>query len=85
MRRIEQASQYGDDALLAVRIEGSDSSVLLRSSVARELQALSSHTVHHFALIAITLKGYGVEVNPGFGVSPSTLRFDAGKVAAEAA
>jgi hypothetical protein len=85
MRRIEQAGEYDDDALLAVRIEGSDSSVLLRSSVARELQALSSHSVHHFALIAMTLKGYGVQVNPRFGVSPSTLRYEASKVAVEAA
>jgi hypothetical protein len=85
MRRLYQAMKYDDDALLAVRIEGSDSAVLLRSSVARELLALSSHTVHHFALIAMTLKGYGVEVSPSFGVSLSTLRYEATKIAAEAA
>jgi uncharacterized damage-inducible protein DinB len=85
MRRLAQAGKYDDDALLAVRMEGSDSTVLLRSSVARELQALSSHTVHHFALIAMTLKSYGVEVSPSFGVSPSTLRYEARKAAAEAA
>src|ERR1041384_4871562 len=71
VRRLEQAGIYDDDALLAVRVEGSESGVLLRSSVARELQALSSHTVHHFALIAMTLMGYGIEVSPTFGVSPS--------------
>jgi hypothetical protein len=85
IRRLERAGECADDSLLAVRIEGSDSGVLLRSSVARELQALSSHTVHHFALIALTLKGYGVDVNPTFGVSPSTLRYEARKVTAEAA
>jgi hypothetical protein len=28
----------------------------LLSSVARELQALSSHTIHHFAVMAMTLR-----------------------------
>ena len=45
-----------------------------RSSVGRELMFLASHTVHHFAIMAITLAGHGVSVGRGFGVAPSTLR-----------
>jgi uncharacterized damage-inducible protein DinB len=45
-----------------------------RSSVARELQFLSSHTVHHLALIAMLLRSFGVEPGADFGVAPSTLR-----------
>jgi uncharacterized damage-inducible protein DinB len=46
-----------------------------RSTVARELQFLLSHTVHHYALVAIRLRLAGREPAAGFGVSPSTLRF----------
>jgi hypothetical protein len=44
------------------------------SSVRRELMFLASHTVHHFAIVAITLAGHDVSVGKGFGVAPSTLR-----------
>ena len=44
------------------------------SSLRRELQFLISHTVHHYALMVLLLKGMGVDVDPSFGVAPSTLR-----------
>jgi hypothetical protein len=47
----------------------------LMSSVGRELQTLSSHTIHHFALIGMTLLAHGVAVDPDFGMAPSTLRY----------
>jgi hypothetical protein len=46
-----------------------------RSSIARELQALLSHTVHHYALIAIALRLRGIELAAEFGVAPSTLEY----------
>jgi uncharacterized damage-inducible protein DinB len=46
-----------------------------QSTVKRELQFLLSHTVHHYALIAVLLRLEGVEPVDGFGVAPSTLRF----------
>ncbi len=45
------------------------------SSLERELQFLMSHTVHHFALIAVILRLNGIEPTEGFGVAPSTLRY----------
>ena len=45
------------------------------STVGRELQFLLSHTVHHYALIAMTLRGVGFEPGAGFGVAPSTLEY----------
>ena len=45
------------------------------SSVERELQFLSSHTVHHYALIAVILRLNGVQPEEGFGVAPSTQRY----------
>ena len=44
-----------------------------RSTIGRELQFLLSHTVHHFALVAMTLRSLGFEPGQGFGVAPSTL------------
>ena len=45
------------------------------SSVRRELQFLVSHTVHHFALIAMMLRMQGFEPSADFGVAPSTLKY----------
>lgn len=46
-----------------------------RSSVGRELQFLVSHTVHHYALIAIASRILGVRPDESFGVAPSTLKY----------
>lgn len=46
-----------------------------RSSVARELAFLSSHTVHHYALISHMLRVRGVDVPAEMGVAPSTLDY----------
>lgn len=46
-----------------------------RSTVARELRFLASHTVHHFALIAHLVRQQGVEPGDEFGVAPATLEF----------
>jgi uncharacterized damage-inducible protein DinB len=45
------------------------------SSLRRELQFLLSHTVHHYALMALLLRGHGVDPPPEFGFAPSTLRY----------
>lgn len=44
-----------------------------RSTVGRELQFLRSHTIHHYALIAATLRLLGFAPDPDFGIAPSTL------------
>jgi hypothetical protein len=45
------------------------------STVRRELQFLLSHTVHHFALIAMLLERFEISVPEDFGIAPSTLRY----------
>ncbi len=47
-----------------------------RSTIQRELQFLASHTVHHFAIVAMILKIQGFEIPEEFGVAPSTLRYE---------
>ena len=76
--RLKSAPELRGDALVWVRLEESCAT----SSVGRELQVLSSHTVHHFALIALTLLALGVAVDPKFGMAPSTLRYHAAKAEA---
>jgi hypothetical protein len=63
---------------LHVVLEGSSPggpSAWSRSSVMRELQSLLSHTRHHYALIALSLRLQGVEPSKEFGVAPSTLEY----------
>lgn len=66
------------DRELLVRREDAEAreDTWLRSSLRRELQVLSSHTVHHFALIAMTLRAQGVTLEASFGMAPSTLRYE---------
>jgi len=77
--RLGPTTMHGADRLLWVRMEDAPAepgdSALLTSSVNRELQALMSHTVHHYALIAIALRAQGHVVRADFGVAPSTLRY----------
>ncbi|MEO9887318.1 MAG: DinB family protein [Balneola sp.] len=46
------------------------------STVRRELQFLISHTVHHYALIALILKTMDVSLPDNFGIAPSTLKHE---------
>jgi hypothetical protein len=74
LRRFSFADGHSE---LLVVLEGStrthECPYWTRSSIARELQSLLSHTVHHYALIAIALRLQGIEPSAEFGVAPSTL------------
>lgn len=52
------------------------------STVARELAFLLSHTVHHYALIALHARQRGIELGEDFGVAPSTLEYRSTQLAA---
>ncbi|MBC2605701.1 DinB family protein [Pelagicoccus albus] len=58
-----------------VRASTEGETVTSMSSFGRELQFLVSHTVHHYALVAIASRMQGVEPGDSFGVAPSTLKF----------
>ncbi len=45
------------------------------TSLERELQFLLSHTVHHYALMALMLRVQGFAPAAEFGVAPSTLAY----------
>jgi hypothetical protein len=50
-------------------------SVFSPSTIGRELQFLASHTVHHFAIMAMILRLQDIHPPADFGIAPSTLRF----------
>ncbi|MGH1364697.1 MAG: DinB family protein [Calditrichia bacterium] len=47
-----------------------------KSTFLRELQFLSGHTVHHYALISMILRVLKVKQPEGFGIAPSTLKHE---------
>jgi uncharacterized damage-inducible protein DinB len=79
IRQLQSISPLRAETDLAVHMEDAETDLWLASSMGRELQALSSHTIHHFALIAVTLRLHGVAVDADFGMSPSTLRYQSAK------
>ena len=44
------------------------------TSASREFAFLITHAVHHYAIIAIVARNFGVEPSEQFGMMPSTLR-----------
>ncbi len=52
------------------------------STIARELAYLMSHTVHHYALIALHARQRGIELGEEFGVAPSTIEYRSTQLAA---
>jgi len=55
------------------------------STPGRELEAVATHTVHHYALISVLLRYFGLPVPPDFGVSKATLRYRASALEIHAA
>jgi len=76
--RLEELSELDNQIPVLVRLEDAgderDPSAWSYSSVMRELQSLVSHTVHHYALIAVMLQLNGFQPPEEFGVAPSTLK-----------
>lgn len=62
---------------IQIRLEagGPEAEQWSHSTVRRELQFLLSHTVHHFALIAVLLERFEIAVPDDFGIAPSTLKY----------
>lgn len=46
----------------------------LDTSLGRELAFLTSHSIHHMALLGLLAEGLGVALPESFGIHPSTLR-----------
>jgi uncharacterized damage-inducible protein DinB len=68
---LEKLANRSDRIPLDVRCDEGEAWVA--STLARELRFVASHTIHHYALIRLTLAQYGISTPASFGVSPSTL------------
>lgn len=74
LRRIPLADlQQAVEVITEDAAAAADASEWGGSTLARELQSLLSHTVHHYAMIALALRLQGFEPPAAFGVAPSTL------------
>jgi hypothetical protein len=75
IQQMTQLTIASEHMMVSVRLEDAASNQQWsHSSIARELQSLKSHTIHHYALIAVLLRLQGIEPHEEFGVSTSTLR-----------
>lgn len=70
----DQIDRHDKNEPVRVLVTMGDMSEEVESTVSRELQFLISHTVHHFAIIAIMCRSFGIEIDPEFGMAPSTLK-----------
>jgi len=76
LRRIPPADLRKPVKVITEDVTGAvGSSDWSRSTLARELQSLLSHTVHHYAMIALALRLQGFEPPEAFGVAPSKLAY----------
>lgn len=78
LRRIRQglqglAQEAGESELTVTQDDPRDPPARVVTTLARELQVLTSHTIHHFAVIGLILRTLDVPVDRNFGVAPSTL------------
>lgn len=70
------ALKDADTTEIEVIMDGGVEAQCTRSSIARELQFLISHTIHHYALIVTIAQTQGFSEFPSdFGVAPSTLKY----------
>lgn len=79
-RALAALADCDPETLCAVELCGGDDGEQVwvsRSTLARELLFLASHTTHHYALIRSTLAGQGQLLPVGFGKAPATLRHEA--------
>ena len=72
--RLRRLEAHELERAIVIRGEATTDEGWTASSVARELQYVMGHTIHHYALIGFILREHGVAVAPEFGVAPSTLR-----------
>ena len=66
---LRRMDSHSADLPVWVDVGGAD---LAPSTLGRELAFVCSHTIHHFAILALLLHDRGVRVPPRFGYAPST-------------
>ncbi|MFC3853580.1 hypothetical protein ACFOSD_12095 [Salinispirillum marinum] len=67
--------KHGDRALI-LHYCTDDDNAPVTTTLARELVFLTQHSIHHFALVEMLVVIQGGAMPPGFGVNPSTRRYE---------
>ncbi|QNI03890.1 hypothetical protein HXW73_13625 [Halomonas sp. SH5A2] len=62
-----------------IKSDQAESAAALPTSLGRELAFLTSHSIHHMALLGLLCEQLGITLPDDFGVHPSTLRYWAQK------
>jgi hypothetical protein len=60
------------DVLVETQLDHGGPMITTRSTVARELMFVNSHTIHHNAIVAQMLRARGITMGPRFGLAPAT-------------
>ncbi len=77
MRRLSalDEQELTGDVLVKMDADPADAEPFHESTIERELVFLLSHTIHHYALIALILRAQGFQCDAEFGVAPATLDY----------
>lgn len=73
-RKIGTIPMKSGNRRLNVRSE-IDPEIYLASTVDREIEFVTSHTIHHLALVAEKLSAFGFQIDPEIGLAPATSRY----------
>ena len=76
LRRIAEETAPDHSLEISVDCPSDHQEIWSRSTVLREMQTLTTHTVHHYALISMLLRLQGQDPGAEFGIAPSTLKFE---------
>lgn len=71
--RTQNGASHADSMAMICREE--EGELATPTSVGRELAFLSSHTIHHMAILGLLVEAEGLELPEAFGVHSSTLRY----------
>lgn len=73
-RRLQRLKQPPERGALRLAYRTDNEVLALGSSAGREVAFLTSHTIHHMAIIGLLAESLGLALHDSFGVHPSTLR-----------
>lgn len=71
---IDEASLHATVAVRTLAAPGREP-VIVRSTLGRELSFLSSHNIHHIAIMGMLAEAMGIELPEDFGVAYSTAAY----------
>ena len=77
MKRLSALTEADLEGEVSVRMDAdpADQDAFQASTFERELTSLLSHTIHHYALVALILRAQDFQCEPEFGVAPATLDY----------